>query len=551
MTTDRFRLADQPATDADSAALPLEGRERGAAPRKGGRLLIIDDERMARANLARALERGGHESAQAGSGEEGLKLLAEQDFDVVITDIAMAGMNGMEVLKAVRGSKPDVEVIMVTGYPMIESAVEAMRLGAFHYLAKPYSLEEARMLVARALEKRRLRQQVVQMRAQLEASGSVPEMVGASPAMCGLRQALMRLAPTDVAVLLQGETGTGKELAARTMHAQSQRARRRFLAINCGALSPELLESELFGHEQGAFSGAVRRKEGLFEAASGGTLFLDEIGEMPAGMQVKLLRVLQEQTLRRVGGTVDIPVDVRIIAATNRNLKEEVEAGRFRRDLYYRIAVVTQELPPLRSRVEDIPMLARFFLARLAEQGGAAPLDIDEAALDALRQYPFPGNVRELANILERAAVFCPPGGSIGLSHLSPEVSEPGLHPSTTPSAAPVAASPHLSTTVSAAPAATGAGRADVAPTIAATPMASATPVPPEPQAPPAPPVSSAPPAPEHGQGQDTPLVPLAEMEKQHILRALELAGDNRTLAADMLGISRSSLWRKLREYGV
>jgi len=305
----------------------------------------------------------------------------------------------------------------------------------------------------------------------------------------------MRLAPTDVAVLLQGETGTGKELAARTMHAQSQRARRRFLAVNCGALSPELLESELFGHEQGAFSGAVRRKEGLFEAASGGTLFLDELGEMPPGMQVKLLRVLQEQNLRRVGGTVDIPVDVRIIAATNRNLKEEVEAGRFRRDLYYRVAVVTQELPPLRSRAEDVPLLARYFLTRLAEQGGAVPLEIDDHALDALRQYPFPGNVRELANILERAAVFCPPGGSIGLAHLPPEVRD----------------------------------------------MQGCT----------AQPFAAAAPATSLPQVAATPLVPLAEMEKQHILHALELAGDNRTLAADMLGISRSSLWRKLREYGV
>ena len=481
MTTERFRLQEQPPASVDTGH-PSGDQGREATPRTGGRLLIIDDERMARANLARALERGGHESAQAGSGEEGLALLAQQDFDVVITDIAMAGMNGMEVLKAVRSSKPDVEVIMVTGYPMIENAVEAMRLGAFHYLAKPYSLEEARMLVARALEKCRLRQQVAQMRAQLEASGSVPEMVGASPAMCGLRQALMRLAPTDVAVLLQGETGTGKELAARTMHAQSQRARRRFLAVNCGALSPELLESELFGHEQGAFSGAVRRKEGLFEAASGGTLFLDEIGEMPSGMQVKLLRVLQEQ---------------------NRNLKEEVEAGRFRRDLYYRVAVVTQELPPLRSRAEDVPLLARFFLTRLAEQGGAVPLDIDDSALDALRAYPFPGNVRELANILERAAVFCPPGGSIGLAHLPPEVRE-----------------------------AQGRGTEPVAMATAAQGA-----------------VAKA--APAHALGQSAPLVPLAEMEKQHILHALELAGDNRTLAADMLGISRSSLWRKLREYGV
>jgi len=292
------------------------------------------------------------------------------------------------------------------------------------------------------------------------------------------------------------------------------------LAINCGALSPELLESELFGHEQGAFSGAVRRKEGLFEAASGGTLFLDEMGEMPQGMQVKLLRVLQEQNLRRVGGTVDIPVDVRIIAATNRNLKEEVEAGRFRRDLYYRVAVVTQELPPLRSRAEDIPLLARFFLARLAEQGGAVPLEIEDDALDALRQYSFPGNVRELANILERAAVFCPPGGSIGLAHLPPEVSE-----------AAASLSVRNPGSFSAA-----ARQEDAA---AATPIC--------PQA--TTPCAAMPAAPVPG--ASTPLVPLAEMEKQHILHALELAGDNRTLAADMLGISRSSLWRKLREYGV
>ena len=250
-----------------------------------------------------------------------------------------------------------------------------------------------------------------------------------------------------------------------------------------------MLESELFGHEQGAFSGAVRRKEGLFEAASGGTLFLDEMGEMPPGMQVKLLRVLQEQNLRRVGGTVDIPV----------------EAGRFRRDLYYRVAVVTQELPPLRSRAEDIPLLARFFLARLAEQGGAVPLDIEDDALDALRQYPFPGNVRELANILERAAVFCPPGGSIGLAHLPPEVSEVAAHLSVR--------NPDSSSAA--------VRQEDAAAAPSACPQAA------------------------------TPLVPLAEMEKQHILHALELAGDNRTLAADMLGISRSSLWRKLREYGV
>jgi len=358
-------------------------------------------------------------------------------------------------------------------------------------------------------------------------------MGGVPPAMCALRQALMRLPPTDVAVLLQGETGTGKELAARTMHAQSQRARRRFLAINCGALSPELLESELFGHEQGAFSGALRRKEGLFEAASGGTLFLDEIGEMPPGMQVKLLRVLQEQTLRRVGGTVDIPVDVRIIAATNRNLKEEVEAGRFRRDLYYRVAVVTQEMPPLRNRAEDIPLLARFFLEKMAEQGNT-PLDMDEEALEALRRYPFPGNVRELANILERAAVFCPPGGSIGLAHLPQDVQE-ALH------AQPQLGAPVTPPSVSSPASAAGAPGVAVA-SPATVPFSESLPAA----------VAECDDEPSQPYGEDASgaLLPLAEVEKRHILHALELAGDNRTLAADMLGISRSSLWRKLREYG-
>lgn len=493
MTTERFRLSEQSPAPATPGERRHSGHGLDAAQRAGGggRLLIIDDERMARANLARALERGGHESAQAGSGEEGLKLLAEQDFDVVITDIAMAGMNGMEVLKAVRSSKPDVEVIMVTGYPMIESAVEAMRLGAFHYLAKPYSLEEARMLVARALEKRRLRQQVAQMRAQLEASGSVPEMVGMSPAMCGLRQALMRLAPTDVAVLLQGETGTGKELAARTMHAQSQRARRRFLAINCGALSPELLESELFGHEQGAFSGAVRRKEGLFEAASGGTLFLDEIGEMPPGMQVKLLRVLQEQNLRRVGGTVDIPVDVRIIAATNRNLAKEVQAGRFREDLYYRLAVLILELPPLVERLGDIGLLARFILHRKSKEQHKPMPPIDPRGMALLETIPWPGNVRQLANVLERAMVIAPHGV------LSEDIMADSLR----------SCHPYEQTCPN-----------DVAPVV---------------------------------RQQDSSAASLYALEARALRDMLRQCGGNRKETARRLGIGRATLWRKMKKFGL
>lgn len=325
------------------------------------------------------------------------------------------------------------------------------------------------------------------------------------------------------------------------MHAQSQRARRRFLAVNCGALAPELLESELFGHEQGAFSGALRRKEGLFEAADGGTLFLDEIGEMPVPMQVKLLRVLQEQSLRRVGGTADIPVDVRIIAATNRNLKDEVAAGRFRRDLYYRVAVVTQEVPPLRSRPEDIPLLARYFLEKLAA-GKNAPLELDDAALQALCAYPFPGNVRELGNILERAAVFCPQGGRISPASLPAEVrgGAPDPQPADTPSMPD--ASPATPTTPTSLPPLSPT----TTPFASATPPATSIPFPTTSQT-----LSSAAivgsnqPA-----GTDT-LPTLAELEQKYILQTLERAQGNRTLAADLLGISRSSLWRKLRQYGV
>ena len=325
------------------------------------------------------------------------------------------------------------------------------------------------------------------------------------------------------------------------MHAQSQRARRRCLAVNCGALAPELLESELFGHEQGAFSGALRRKEGLFEAADGGTLFLDEIGEMPVPMQVKLLRVLQEQSLRRVGGTADIPVDVRIIAATNRNLKDEVAAGRFRRDLYYRVAVVTQEVPPLRSRPEDIPLLARYFLEKLAA-GKNAPLELDDAALQALCAYPFPGNVRELGNILERAAVFCPQGGRISPASLPAEVR--GGAPDPQPADAP--STPDASPATPATPTSLPPLSPTTTPFASATPPATSIPFPTTSQT-----LSSAAivgsnqPA-----GTDT-LPTLAELEQKYILQTLERAQGNRTLAADLLGISRSSLWRKLRQYGV
>ena len=350
------------------------------------KILVVDDEAIARANLARVLAHDGHETAQAGSGSIALEMLQHGEYDLVLTDLIMPDMGGLELLERVRARFPGTEVIVVTGYPMVETAVEAMRKGAYHYLAKPYQLDEARLLVARALEKRRLYLEVARMRSLLETREG-PLLLGDAPVMRELKRTIARVAPSDASVLILGDTGTGKELAARSIHALSRRAGGRFLAVNCGALQEELLESELFGHEQGAFSGAVRRKPGLFEAACGGTLFLDELGEMSPAMQVKLLRALQERVIRRVGGTRDIEVDVRVLAATNRNLRLEVSRGNFREDLYYRLAVITLRMPALAERREDIPLLAHFFLetgARRSRRRTRKKTRKEPASLDRL-----------------------------------------------------------------------------------------------------------------------------------------------------------------------
>jgi DNA-binding NtrC family response regulator len=297
-------------------------------------------------------------------------------------------------------------VVVVTGYPTVETAVAAMQQGAYHYLAKPYGIEEARILAKKALEKRRLRLEVRTLRERLRENPDPLTIVGHCPAMERLKRTVAQVAPTDSTVLILGETGTGKELVARSVHLLSSRREERFLAINCGAFNEELLENELFGHEPGAFTGATRLKKGLFESAPGGTLFLDELGETSPAMQVKLLRVLQERVIRRVGGSRDIPVDVRIVAATNKDLKREVEAGRFRQDLFYRINVVVLTLPPLSERQDDIPLLCRFFLAKMAKKLGKPNLTLSADVLDILARYPFPGNVRELENIIERAAIM-------------------------------------------------------------------------------------------------------------------------------------------------
>ena len=387
-------------------------------------ILIVDDEKVARINLAKALKHDGYVIIQASSGAEAIEAMKSRNFDLVISDLVMPGIGGLELLDIIRRDYPGVEVIIITGYPMVETAVEAMRQGAFHYLSKPYQLSEARLLVANALEKRKAFRQVVHLRRLLAEKGDVPVIVGESQPMRQLKEDMARIAASDASVLIEGETGTGKEIAARYIHALSQRSGKRFLAINCGALPDELLESELFGHEKGAFSGAVQRKLGLFEAAQGGTLFLDELGETSSAMQVKLLRVLQERTLRRIGGTVDIPFDVRIVAATNRDLRFEVEEKRFRRDLYYRIAVFTLCIPPLSKRREDIPLLCRYFLDAWGKRSGRPVPVLSDAVCNCLKDYAFPGNVRELANIMERAVVLAEGCEQIELAHLPEDLRE-------------------------------------------------------------------------------------------------------------------------------
>ena len=372
-----------------------------------GRILIVDDEPIARDNLALALSRRGHSVIAAASGPEALDWLEKEEFDLVLTDLKMDGMDGLALLRSIKDRFSDIEVMVLTGYPTVDTAVEAMRAGAYDYLAKPYHLDEARLLVHKALEKRQLKLEVIRLREALRDQNMPMPLVGAAPCMLALKGTIAQIAPSDVTVLILGETGTGKEVAARTVHLMSRRSEARFLAINCGAFNEDLLESELFGHEQGAFSGATRQKKGLFEAAEGGTLFLDEVAEMSLAMQIKLLRAVQERIIRRVGGIADINVDVRLVAATNKDLKTEVAAGRFRQDLYFRLNIVELHMPALAKRREDLPLLAHYFVDKAARDAGRSVPTIASEVFEILQRYAFPGNVRELRNIMERAVVFC------------------------------------------------------------------------------------------------------------------------------------------------
>lgn len=361
-------------------------------------LLVVDDDDEYRQTLVQRLERRGYRVSEAGDGAAALAQLERRQFSVVITDLMMPGISGLELLEKLKAADPECEVIMLTGGASVETAVKAMKLGAYDYLTKPCSLAEFDALVEKAVERRRLTQQNVRLKEVLNRSQPKSEIVGESHAVKEVWRLIERAAPTDKAILIQGESGTGKELVARALHRRSRRAEQPLVTINCAALPETLLESELFGHEKGSFTGAVATKTGFFEVADGGTLFIDEIGEMPGSLQAKLLRVLEDGSMRRIGSVKERHVDVRLIAATNRNMAEEVKAGRFREDLYYRINVMSLQLPPLRERTGDIPLLIRHFLG--------SEWKIEPEALQALERYRWPGNVRQLINVLERAKIL-------------------------------------------------------------------------------------------------------------------------------------------------
>jgi len=367
------------------------------------RVLVLDDEPDMVENCARILKRAGYQCLTATDPHRALALVDAERPDLLLTDLKMPGMDGMEVLRRARQMDPALPVILITAFASIESAVTAIKDGAFDYLPKNFSVDQLRVAVERGLRQRELQLENRNLREQLQGALGFENLIGRSPAMTKVFELVRKAARSDANILVLGESGTGKELIARAIHANSPRATQAFVPVDCASLPEQLLESELFGHEKGAFTGAVKTKRGLMEVADRGTLFLDEIGELPLPLQVKLLRVLQERQLRHVGGTAQIDIDVRVVSATNRDLREAAAKGQFREELYYRVNVIAIALPPLRERSGDLKLLAHAFLKRY---GGDRVTGLDEAALQALEAYAWPGNVRELQNVIERACAL-------------------------------------------------------------------------------------------------------------------------------------------------
>ncbi|RMD99222.1 MAG: sigma-54-dependent Fis family transcriptional regulator [Calditrichaeota bacterium] len=371
------------------------------------RLLVIDDEPTQLKVLAGFLQNLGFAVETATTAAAGLALVKSRSIDLVLTDYKMPDQNGLEVLKQIKRLNPEIDVVMMTAFGSVETATEAMKAGAIDYLTKPIDLDQLELIVKKIIDRRRLISENQWLREQLAQRYTLEGIVSKSPEMERVVNLAARVAPSNATVLIRGESGTGKELIARALHAASPRKDQPFVALNCAALTESLLESELFGHEKGAFTGATRQKKGRFELAHGGTLFIDEVGDIPPAVQVKLLRAIQEQAFERVGGTQTLKVDVRIIAATHRDLEKMIREGQFRDDLYYRLNVVSLEIPPLRERRSDIPHLIKHFLKKFGQENQKPGVSLSKEAMDLLMKYDYPGNVRELENIIEQAVVLC------------------------------------------------------------------------------------------------------------------------------------------------
>ncbi|MCP9449946.1 MAG: sigma-54 dependent transcriptional regulator [Nitrospira sp.] len=370
------------------------------------KILVVDDEESLRDVLSIMLKRTGYTVTSVADGEQALEILNKEIFDLVITDLRMPKIDGMEVLKAAKSAAPETVVLVITAFASAESAVEAMKQGAYDYLTKPFQIDEVQLIIRNALEKRRLTTENMLLKREIASRASFSQLVGQSEAMQKVFDVVRKVADSRSNVLICGESGTGKELVARAIHYNSARSAMPFVAVNCGAVPETLLESELFGHMKGSFTGAVSNKVGLFEVADGGTIFLDEIGDTPPSIQVKLLRVIQEREFRRVGGHQDVKVDVRIVAATNKDLEKAVADGSFRRDLYYRLDVIPIRLPPLRMRTGDIPLLVDHFLERFSKESGKPVPTLSPDAMRVLLEHEWRGNVRELENLIERVVAF-------------------------------------------------------------------------------------------------------------------------------------------------
>ena len=488
-------------------------------------ILIADDEQNLRRVLGAQLSRDGYDVLLAEDGQEALDLLAEHHVDVVISDLRMPRVDGLSLLRTVVAEKPDVPVILITAHGTVDTAVEALKAGAFDYVTKPFDRNELKRVVDKAARTRELRSRDVEIEPQDKTAGPGRyRLIGQSPPMLDVYSVIDKVADTPSTVLITGESGTGKELIARALHENGSRRDKPFIRVNCAAIPRDLIESELFGYEKGAFTGAVTSKPGRFELAHAGTLFLDEIGEIPVNMQVKLLRAIQEQEFERVGGIKTIRVDVRLVAATNRDLAEEIKEGRFREDLYYRLNVVQMRLPPLRERKGDIPLLVEHFVRRFRERlSKKHVLGVGEEAMELLLAHPWPGNIRELENVIERCTLFCD-GDRILPADLPPELraappSSPGVVSSSATQSSPG-----------------GVGLGESASKASASEDVDDDDEP-------------------HTSGEiglkELVREAAAKIERDLIVKALQQTGGNVTHAARMLKISRKSLQTKMKELGL